>query len=1230
MLTEKNVLKGGRLTKWKGQVASIAPSLFLGSVSALAVASGSLADTISNARTTAFSTTSNADHTVTSTGSVIVDPLAGLGAIEINVADYTRTLTVNGAVSGLNGTGADQAAIRFQGLSGSAVLNAPLTIANAGTAAGVKLTGALSGSITNDGTISATANNTSARADGFHLQNGMTGGSFINNGALTITATGSSSGAQANGITIDNGVSGTFVNNGSITIVSTATSGSAIANDGIDLEGTLTGTMTNNGAITMTVRADASSNATADGIQLETLNGAFTGTGDISIVMQNGSGVTAEGYDVTRVGASGTLLNTGNISVRSDAGFQIDLTGFRVWDKSLATPTTATLEGTAENRGAISVTANGSSSVTAVGIGVNGTLASTGHLLNSGTITVSANGSTSPVAKGIEASFVDGRITNSGQITVTARGTSSVSAAGVDIFNTLSGTVTNSGAISVTSTGDRTSARAFDLNTLTGTLDNQAALTVVANGSSGGSAVGIAFRGLSSTGQITNSGTINVRATGTSFASAAGIFGRHTDIDGTITNTGDLTLTATAQTSIFAQGIGFSNLATGSTLTNSGNIALTVTGNGPTNPGRFGASGAAFGSGLSVGTVATGAMLKNSGNISIATTVSGALNAGGTGVSATDIDGTFDNSGSITVAATVSDANGGSSAGVTGIGTRSVSGTFKNSGTITLTTNNAASSASAAGLDLGAIAATGVAENTGAITMTANGQGSVTARGFELSQTAGRFTNSGDLSVTARSTTGSAFATGGLSSNVAAGGQITNSGKLTISATGRDTVEANGLKVATDNFGTVTHSGSITVSATDTSGTTATARGISINNHVGTLNVTGDIAVSGNGTNHAIYLGSGTGTLNILGSAVIADKIRVADHNVNLTHAGNAAIYNFEDANTAAGTFSTLSSNANWVWAVSGAGTAAPVYTAVNTGSFSSAVGTAGAITGLVSGLAGQLSGEDQNQTSRGLFGEEQPVSTFAAASWNRISNQTTNIEMQGVQAGTRLTSQNGHNFGFALAAFNYSGTEGTTSLGAEGTYLSGMYALNWGGLAIDIGLGAGRLSNDTNRAITGSPNALASFDSDFVMGSLAARQDFSVAQDTTLTAFGSFILGQQNIDGYTETGSLANATVGAQTITFRELSLGAELSRPTEGGLVKASLSAIHRTADAPAGSSITVLGNALTGAAVSMEDTFAKVSVGFDRYIGTAGALSIGMSTNIGGNTSEQQFSARYTFDF
>jgi len=316
------------------------------------------------------------------------------------IQDQISGLLSSGTVTITNNAGA-----AINGMSSGIWINSAstLNLTNAGTikgsssssAAGITVSGDLTGSITNSGTITGIANGSetdSLTATGIYIFSNVSAGSTITNtGTIRGDAQNSSvTSASAYGIYVDDDLAGTITNSG--TIEATALASSSASAAGIYVSSTVlsTGTITNSGTITVSAIATSGS-ANAAGIFVSsTMAGTITNSGTINVTASNSS----EGFAAAAgIYVSETLASGGSIT----------------------------------NTGTINVTADGGSSSRAVGIYVS-SMAFGSTLNNSGTITVTSNsndisssesGLPTGGAVGIFVSFLNGgaTLTNSGTVT---------------------------------------------------------------------------------------------------------------------------------------------------------------------------------------------------------------------------------------------------------------------------------------------------------------------------------------------------------------------------------------------------------------------------------------------------------------------------------------------------------------------------------------------------------------------------------------------------------------------------------------------------------------------------------------------------------------------------------------------------------------------------------------------------------------------------------------------
>ncbi|WP_120631862.1 hypothetical protein [Ruegeria sp. EL01] len=385
MQTEQRVHalgRGGRLTKWKGKVASVAPSLLFLSTSVLAISAGSvvLGEVVNVAQSTPLISAVNEDHTITASGAINVNPLLGPGVVEINVADYSGTLTNAGQLSSPEGNLRTRSAVDLNGDLSGVVLNSgaismsaaigdsadlrgvdvsgnvtglvqntgTIRVANSaltfGTAIGISASD-IDGEVSNSGTIELMVDtSSSAKARGIRAT--TVGGAVRNTGTITIQMSANGSATVGDAFQLG-AVTGTVENTGSIQVV--GTNGQTVNTNGIEVSD-LTGTLINSGGIS--IGANAVNTAVGNGIEVSTIFGRFENSGDITITTAGNSGDAY--FDIIETNnVSGSVLNTGQ------------LTGFAIASSASVDGIDAgdvLASGTYENAGLIRIQAVGTSS----------------------------------------------------------------------------------------------------------------------------------------------------------------------------------------------------------------------------------------------------------------------------------------------------------------------------------------------------------------------------------------------------------------------------------------------------------------------------------------------------------------------------------------------------------------------------------------------------------------------------------------------------------------------------------------------------------------------------------------------------------------------------------------------------------------------------------------------------------------------------------------------------
>ncbi|WP_209081624.1 autotransporter domain-containing protein [Shimia sp. R9_3] len=1116
--TQRFASSGGRMTKWKGQAASLAPSLILGPVSATALMiPAALAETVDSERTAPFVTSVDEDHRITETGAVRVTPLSDNALVEINLTDYTNTLSNQGTIESSNATD--------------------------GTHAAIAINGTLSGTVANSGNVTLQAAGASS-ADLRGMDLDLVSGAVSNSGTIAVAADVTSD-ARAHGI-----------------------SGSEIS-----------GSITNSGDIS--ANADGSS-AIAAGIYVRDVSGDIENTGNITATA-NGTGTSATAYGARMIGVSGSFVNSGTIDVSGTAGSEASSYGVRAFDVS----------GVVTNTGTVHVSAAAGTNPNAYGVDFD-TIEAGGVLSNSGTIEVTAAGAngSSGSAGGIEVQSIDGSLSNSGDISVAVSGVSWAYGEGI-----------NSSSVS-------------------GDLENSGNVIVQTSGMSSASATGVATRFVS--GTVTNSGSITARANGSSYAYATGLRTFSVDTSSEVTNSGSIVVEAQGQgSSVTATGM--RSIFLSGTLTNSGTLQATASGS------------TASATGMWTMSADNTARIENSGDITVSVNAV-ASSAQANGMFVGGMSGALLNSGTVSV-----QANGqyseaaGISAGQNEGPFFGLSGDVLNVGVVEVSATGT-SEASTFGLNVGSV--DGSVTNTGTLSVTAAAEFGGLATGIAVQDvgTAGSITNSGDITVTANYSDATGFYAAGIGSGLMEG-SLVNDGTISVTASQPAPSMADAAFVAgigaLEVAGTLDHTGAIEV--TSAGGTNSQAYGIYAATLSGQINISGDVAAQGAERTYAIYLGDGNGALNIETSAEIDGTIRVADHDVALTHSGDTRVYQFEDANTVAGTFTTDVNIDNGAWFVSDEGGSAPVYTSAVGEDFAVNTLMPFELSGLSDDLSQELGVQSGGQVSRNATAErvsDMPLSSFARFGYSR-SKGTTAMGAERAHLGALTAGLTGQaqdlRYGVGLSFASGNSSQASNNTDTDGVYLSAMLARDFGFADLSIGIGWGAFDHENRRAIAGSADAVGDYDSTLKSAYVGISRAFKLSDRFTLTPRASYLYGEQEIDGYTETGSSANATFGTRDIQFEEAQLGASLSTLLGNGVMSFSLDAVHRSVDSPELVDVSIFGTttALT-AGGSEEGTLGQLGISYQTDLGTRGSLSLSANRRFGSGAQDQYVSAEYSWTF
>lgn len=694
--------RGGRMLKWKGKAVSSAPFMMFATVSVAALSIGMAhAETISSDVSGPVTLVATEDHTITGNASVVLS------------SSSDAAVTIDGSFSG---SFTNAGSIIVDGTSAESVTG---LYVNGDLEAG--------GQIINNGTIllEQTADGSEIEAYGIYID-GDLDGAIRNTGNITLdygSIPDLADEVSAYGIYVDGNVgeTGVISNSGEIAINAFASSTSTVY--GIYLNGDLGGAISNSGTIFAEAIGD-SEDGYAYGIYVDdalTATGSIENSGTITARGITRTDSTASAYGIY-VGATseGTILNSGTIDVLASA--QSDYYAF-AWGILVD----SAFGGSVSNTGTITATANAvTSSATAFGIDIDGTLLDGGSVTNTGTISAMALTLTdsSAEAYGVRidsnmegtSSFVnegtiiseaksssdnysadawgvqidgqvgaDAQVVNAGIVTSLASAPLySATAYGIEIDGDLAGSFLNTGTIEATGIGgvDEGQADGIEINgVISGTFENTGTILSFADGNTSATAYGVYVDdGISATGRFENSGSISANAT-TRFeeGDARGIYIASNIADGGFfLNSGSVSANATGSSSATAYGIYVSSSVNG-TLTNSGTIDVNAV-------NTFDSQASAYG--IYVGSTSEGVIV-NSGSINVTSTDQGmdeSASAYGIYVSTLGVNGTLTNTGSISAQGFTTNDDG-DDVEVYGIYISNHEGTLNHDGVISVGTN---------------------------------------------------------------------------------------------------------------------------------------------------------------------------------------------------------------------------------------------------------------------------------------------------------------------------------------------------------------------------------------------------------------------------------------------------------------------------------------------------------------------------------------------------------------
>ena len=855
------ILRGGRLTKVAGLVASYAPALglpgvsLLASASALAIGAGALwgasaGVAVANSCDTNFNCTGTITQTQT---------LTATGTSDMSVfVDSSATINVASGV-GIDMTMSGTGGIVFVARDAQSISAAGTAIQANNTSGGdveFTITGSVSGGATTDAAGIRVTNDSSGSEVNLKVAS-VTGGTGIdatNSGSsfLHIDATGLVRGTDKGGIKASN-------SGGNLTITATSVSG---ATYGIQATNTGTGSLSVVASESVSGSSGAGITATSSGALSISAAGAVSGSG------ASGPGIYAKG--------SGALTITAATVSGGQHGIHVVNTG----SGTLSIVATGTVSGSAgagihgTSSGSLSISAEAAVSSSQTGI----------HAVGSGALTITAvgvsggqgginaansgSGTLSIVAKGTVSGSVGAGIkgTSSGSLNISAESVSGSGSGGHGIYAKGSGDVTITAA---TVSGSERGIQAE--NTGTGALRIDASGSVTGASGAGIHAVGSGDVSISAAARVSGSGGsgtgIYAKGSGAVTAvtiTAADVSGGKHGIHAESSGPGVLSIVASGPVT-GSSGAGIIATATSSGGELSISAAARVIGSGSAGDGiKATSSGALTITATSVSASATGIVADVNGTAAVSVNASGSVS----GASGAGIDAEGGGDLAITAAAVSGGAHGiraagtGTDSGVTIAASGPVTGSSRagihatSSGALSISASRLVSGSGGSGSGI-------YAKSSGALTITAatvsGGRHGIMARN----------TGAGALSISASGpVSGSSGAGIHATSNGAGGVTVTASGA--VAGTGGDGIFAtsSGGDVLVDAKGTVTST------FEDKKGISAT------NDGTGNLTITADGSVSASGIG---IEAKSRGTATITAKSTVTST---ADHGISVINSG--------------------------------------------------------------------------------------------------------------------------------------------------------------------------------------------------------------------------------------------------------------------------------------------------------------------------------------------------------
>ena len=1193
--SRRPVARGGRLLKWRGKVASVAPSFFICSVGVVGVLAGiSSAEIISEEQNIPIVVTMDEDVVITPTGSLKLEEIRAESAIEIK--DFSSDFINRGEISAQFATEDD---VYGSGIRVSGSVGSP-------------------GRFENHGVVNATAkvNNVYDDDEVDFLQEILVWGFLFNKD-----------------------VEADFTNTGQI--IAESVTGGYASGDSVVFEGDLTGNVTNASVTTTTVTGRTSAAATGYNFSNK-LTGDFTNSGTITVESDSVDGIVRDRLtgkdkltgtavaDVVYVGERmiGNISNSGTIMADATARTKASVRGYRLLGGLGCSPYNPQDDEGTE----IGTTG---SDCPAEGI--------KGNFTNSGTITV--NATVNAKEENAEASGVHllksvfGDISNSGAITVTAAGMTEVIVEGIHTGDTFNGTFLNTGTVAACATSSEVCTSSSEAGV-------EVAEVAEVTGVYIDDSIDDSYTRGENVDNITNEGDVVARAHARKEASATA-YSLISDLGDHFSNSGGIFVEAITRgenaNKAEAAGVNVGSIgqhnATGSmiqrTITNSGKITVTAKGasqataNGVRLEGDAGRLPVIPKTEDSYDPVQI--TVYNSGEITVMSDAVSGAEANGFMLRGT-FYGVFSNTREISSTATSTGdkavANGVhvskrmtgdiTSAGVTTAGATAqtkatarawylrggLTGHFTNAntGTIAAEASSTEAEAVAEGVHVSSETMGETISNAGTITATAKGATEATARGLYAQGTVAGIENTGMISAHAEAPNGAAYG------------------------------------IHAEHVQDRISPGAITVTATG-----GHAYGIYVENHDGVAEILGPIiATSETGTAYAVYLDRGIGKLNVDTEDRITGLLRIGAHEVTLDARGDSAVYYFKDPVPGdEGTFTTTASDGRTVWFTGDEGGTRPIYAAVNPIHILTSRDIIANTGTIIGGIADRVTADarpgdanvdanaandaaDAAPSAADRFGLNR-LGRFASISadsseFEIVQNFEADLQTYDGNIGVTGVTDGGAAIALGLGVFRAEGDTPATEFESDALYLNAAYGRSFGTLDFAASLGFGWLTNEKSRRIRNSADARAEYDSTLVTANFGVEKAFDVGVGTgwnlDMNGFGTIRYTRQVDEGYTETGSSVNARVGKSVTEVVEARAGVELEKQFSGttGTLSGGISGVYRTNLTDPSALVHVLSTSKTLTLATEDFSGANLRLGYERELVDGLRLDVSAEQEVG----------------